>query len=282
VLKLFKKRKGTPAPVEPAVCTEPEPPAAEREKMGWVSPRYTVSRRMNLDPAVLEENRCVAFFPDAAEMEFYRVLRSQVIKLASPTGGNAIMVTSALPGEGKTLTAVNLAFIIAREFKQTVLLVDCDLKKQAVHERLGMAGDRGLIDYLLDGRPLSEIIIWPGVEKVTVISGGRTLQESSELLGSPRMQDLLAEMKARYPDRYLIFDLPPVLSGADALAFAPLADHIILVVEAGRTSQADIRRALALLPREKILGLVLNQQESRKVPGYKGKYPLPRKPALSE
>jgi non-specific protein-tyrosine kinase len=282
VLKLFKKKKGIPAPVEPEVYAEPEPQPPDKEKLGWVSPRYTVSRRMNLDPAVLEENRCVAFFPDAAEMEFYRVLRSQVFKLASPTGEKAIMVTSALPGEGKTLTAINLAFIIARDFKQTVLLVDCDFKKQAVHERLGIAANRGLTDYLLDGRPLSEIIVWPGVEKVTLISGGRTLQESSELLGSPRMQELLAEMKARYPDRYLIFDLPPVLTGADTLAFAPQVDHIIMVVEAGRTPREEVERALALLPREKILGLVLNRQESRKVPGYDGKYPYRKRTHASE
>ncbi|NWF54483.1 MAG: AAA family ATPase [Syntrophaceae bacterium] len=282
MLKLFKKKKGTPAPVEPEIYAEPEPQPPDKEKLGWVSPQYTVSRYLPLDPAVLEENRCAAYFPDAAEMDFYRVLRSQVIKVASPAGGNAIMVTSALPGEGKTLTAINLSFIIAREFNRTVLLVDCDFKKQAVHEMLGIAPNRGLADYLLDGRPLSDIIVWPGVEKVTLISGGRTVQESSELLGSPRMQELLAELKARYPDRYLIFDLSPVLSGADALAFAPLIDYIIFVVEAGRTPREDIRRALALLPREKILGLVLNRQESRKSPGYDGKYPYKKRTHASE
>jgi non-specific protein-tyrosine kinase len=182
------------------------------------------------------------------------------------------MITSALPGEGKTLTAINLAFSIAREFQQTVLLVDCDFRNQAVQEYLGFPGDRGLIDYLAGNRPMSEIIIWPGVEKVTVISGGRTVQESSELLGSPRMKELVAEMKTRYPDRYILFDLPPVLSGADALSFASQVDHIVLVVEAGRTPREEVQRALGLLPREKVLGLVLNRQPSRSLPRSESKY----------
>jgi non-specific protein-tyrosine kinase len=273
MLKFFRKKKAkNPGRVEPSLHPEPEAGSSpDREKIGWVSPEYRVSRRVALDPATLEENRCVSFFSGAPGLEFYRVLRSRI--LGPATGrGNAIMITSALPGEGKTLTAINLAFSIAREFQQTVLLVDCDFRNQAVQEYLGLASDRGLIDYLVDNRPLSEIMIWPGVEKVTVISGGRTVQESSELLGSPRMKELVAGMKRRYPDRYILFDLPPVLTGADALVFSSQVDHIILVVEAGRTAREEIRRALGLLPQEKILGLVLNRQEWRSNSKYESKY----------
>ncbi len=84
------------------------------------------------------------------------------------------------------------------------------------------------------------------------------------MLGSPRMKELVAEMKARYPDRYVIFDVPPVLSTADALAFAPWVDHIILVVQSGKTPMPDLKRALEMLPRDKILGIVLNRHESPK------------------
>jgi len=270
---LRKQPEEIPRRVEPSLNPKPEGgPSPERGKIGWVSPDYKVSRRIDLDPATLEENRCVSFFADSPELEYFRVLRSRIIKLTEG-GGNAIMITSALPGEGKTLTAVNLSLSIAKEFHRTVLLVDCDFRNQAVQDYLGYSSDRGLIDYLLDDRPISEIIIWPGVEKVTVISGGRTVQESSELLGSPRMKELVAGMKTRYPDRYILFDLPPVLSGADTLAFASQVDHIIMVVEAGRTAREDLQRALGLLPREKVLGLVLNRQESRNVPGCNGKNP---------
>jgi len=111
---------------------------------------------------------------------------------------------------------------------------------------------------------------WPGVEKITLISGGRAVQESSELLGSSRMKTLVKDMKERYPERYVIFDLPPVLSGADALAFSHQTDFVVMVVAAGRTAKADIKRALGLLPREKILGLILNRQEVRSLPAYQG------------
>jgi len=169
------------------------------------------------------------------------------------------MITSALPGEGKTLTAINLSLTFAKEYNQTVLLVDSDLHKQNVHERLGFESDRGLAEYLLNGTALADLIVWPGVEKFTVISGGKTVMASSELLGSPRMKDLVKDLKSRYPDRYVFFDVAPVLAGADALAFAPQVDYIILVVQAGSTSMEDAKLALDLLPRNKVLGVVLNR-----------------------
>jgi non-specific protein-tyrosine kinase len=107
------------------------------------------------------------------------------------------------------------------------------------------------------------MMVWPGVEKLIVISGGRTVSESSELLGSPAMKALVEEAKDRYPNRYIFFDVPPVLSGADALVFAPLADHILFVVRAGTTPLPEVRRALEMLPREKVIGLVLNRQAGR-------------------
>ncbi|HAM51702.1 MAG TPA: hypothetical protein DCP92_13845 [Nitrospiraceae bacterium] len=111
--------------------------------------------------------------------------------------------------------------------------------------------------------PVSELITWPGIEKMTLISGGRSFQESAEMLGSPRMKELIADMKGRYPERYIVFDIPAILTAADALAFAPLVDQVIVVVKAGKTSMNDIKRALKFLPKEKILGFVLNRCSSR-------------------
>jgi non-specific protein-tyrosine kinase len=179
------------------------------------------------------------------------------------------MITSAMPGEGKTLTAINLAFVFAREFNQTVLLVDSDLRQQKIHRCLGLPNGAGLADYLLDDRPLKDLIVWPGVERLTVISGGRTIRESTELIGSPKMKDLVAEMKSRYDDRYVFFDVPPLLSGADALAFAPFVSAILMVVQAGRTSIQHVQKALDLLPKDKFLGFVLNRQKKKSgMPGY--------------
>jgi non-specific protein-tyrosine kinase len=143
-----------------------------------------------------------------------------------------------------------------------VLLVDADLMRQNVHKYLGFPSDRGLIDYLVNDQPLKDFIVWPGIDKLTLISGGRTIHDSSELLGSPRMKALINEMKTRYPDRYVFFDVPPVLGGADAIVLAPLVDCVIMVVAEGRTSIHDIKKALQFLPREKFLGYVLNRQTS--------------------
>jgi non-specific protein-tyrosine kinase len=174
-------------------------------------------------------------------------------------GKNTVMVTSAQPGEGKTLTAINLALSFAKEFDQTVLLVDCDLKQQSIHEVLGIDSEKGLVNYLLDNADLSKLIMWPGIEKFTLLSGGHPLFDGSEFLGPLRMKELVSQMKGRYADRYVIFDVPPVLAGADALAFAPLVDSIVMVVEAGKTSIHDVSKAISMLPGEKLLGLVLNR-----------------------
>ncbi len=232
----------------------------DKEKAGWVSPSYSKSRMVKLNMSALSDNRCVAVFPYSREAELYKVLRTQVLRRTKEKGGNTVMITSALPKEGKTLTTVNLAFTFAKLFEQTVLLVDGDLRQQGIHKSLGFQSDRGLIDYLVDSRPVSEIIVWPGIDKLTLISGGRLIHESTELLGSTRMADLVYEMKTRYPDRYVFFDVPPILTGADALAFVPLVDHVIVVVEAGRTSMQDVKKALELIPQDKVIGFVLNRQ----------------------
>ena len=236
-----------------------EEAAADKEKIGWLSPRYTISRSVTLDLAKLEANRCVAINPQALELDAYRVLRTQLLQRTREGGGNTILVTSALPGEGKTLTAINLAITFAREFQQTVLLVDCDLKRQMVHEYLGYESDCGVIDFLLNDRPVSELMTWPGIEKLTIISGGRNLTESSELLGCVRMRELVHDLRSRYPERYVIFDLPSVLEGADALAFAPFVDHVVMTVREGKTPIQDINRAIGMLPADKLLGLVMNR-----------------------
>jgi non-specific protein-tyrosine kinase len=216
---------------------------------------------VKLNPQILAENRCVGYQSEAPEMEFYRVLRTQILQQTGGKG-NTIMVTSANPGEGKTITAINLSFTFAREFKQTALLVDCDLKRQQIHERLGYSSDKGLSDYLIDDAPFSELMVWPGVEKLTVISGGKSVKDSSELLGSLGMRNLVADMKTRYPDRYVFFDVPPLLTSADSLTFAPLVDYVLIVVQAGKTSLQDVNKALKLIPSEKILGLVMNRQQN--------------------
>ena len=225
---------------------------------------YNQSRCLAPDGATAITNRCVGLQHNVPDMEYYKVLRTQLMQRMQPKGWNTVMVTSVRPGEGKTLTAINLAMTFAMAYNQTALLVDCDLRQPSVYRHLGIASERGIVDYLVDKRPLSELIIWPKVEKLSLISGGRTAAQSAELLGSPRMRELMAEMKSRYSDRYLIVDAPPILVGADTLTLAPLVDGIVVVVESGGPPLKEIQEAVALIPKEKFLGFVLNKHTSRR------------------
>jgi protein-tyrosine kinase len=228
----------------------------------WISPEYCESCAVHLDPDQLARNRCVSLIPDAKESEYYKVLRTNILQRTKANHWNTIMITSAQPGEGKTLTAINLAAAFAKEFNQTVLLVDCDLRRQKIQEYLNFTNENGIADCLANNCQLKDLIVWPNIEKLTVISGGKTITDSTELLGSPKMKALVDEIKNRYDDRYVIFDVPPILSGADAIAFAPLVDCIVMVVEEGRTSIKDVKKALEMIPSEKFMGYVLNRRKS--------------------
>ena len=226
----------------------------------WTSPDYLESKSAPLDTAKAEENKCAALFPDSLAIDYYKVLRTRIQHRMKASGWNTIMITSVHPGEGKTLTAINLAITMAKEFNQTVLLVDTDLHHQNIHKYLGVSSNMGLIDYLENNTPLKELIIWPGIEKMTIISGGKTIMESSELLGSPKMKNLVTEMKKRYDERYIIFDMPPVLGNADAITFAPMVDCTLMVVKEGETDIKDVKKAVSLLPQNNFIGYVLNRQ----------------------
>ena len=232
------------------------------------SPNYVVSKYLEPDEACLVKNRCVVKTMDAMDLDLYKVLRTQILHLTRPKGWNTLMITSSRPEEGKSLTSINLALTLAKAYNQTVLLVDCDLRKQKIYKYFGLPSEKGIVDYMLDGCPLKDLIIWPKIDNLTLISGGRTVEESAELLGSQRMKELVAEMKTRYKDRYIIFDTPPLLSGADAMTFSPLVDGIVMVVREGRTSMKEVKEAARLIPKEKFLGFVLNQSRIAKKNGY--------------
>lgn len=234
-------------------------PAARTRQ--WTPPVYAESNAVKIDFKKAEENHCLLDGSGSMEADAVKVLRTQLLHRTQEKGWRTVMITSVLPGEGKTLTAINLAFAMAREHQKTVALVDCDLRNQSIYRYLGIDSRRGLADYLLDDLPLKDIILWPGVEKMTLISGSRMVADSTEIIGSPKMQALVAEMKSRYPDRYVFYDFPPVLVSADVLAFTPFVDCILMVIEAGRTSARDVKKALAMIPEEKLLGFVLNKQK---------------------
>ncbi|MFA6011412.1 MAG: hypothetical protein WC799_15605 [Desulfobacteraceae bacterium] len=224
----------------------------------WKAPVYSKSRLLRPEKNVMIEKRCI--FGDSPALNHFKVFRTQFRQRTREYGWNSIMVTSPGKGEGKTQIAVNLGLSFARDFHETVMIVDCDLKKQDVSRSFGIDSQYGIIDVVLNQKPLNEVIFWPYIDKLTIISGGRPISDGAEVLGSPGMTMLCRDLKTRYADRYVLYDMPPVLDRAEAIVFAPLVDGILLVIEEGGTSMRDIQRALEILPKEKMLGFVMNRK----------------------
>jgi protein-tyrosine kinase len=225
---------------------------------------YTYTRKVAVDMDLLRRNRLIVAGSDGTLGEAYKLLRTHILQRTKREGWNTLMVTGPLPNEGKTLTTINLAMAISQTAGQTVLLVDGDLRNPSMHRYLDLPSGPGLIDYLTSGYPIAESLVHPeGLANLVVLPAGNpTSGQSSELLGSPLMVDLVRELKHFYPDRYVLFDLPPLIY-SDPLAFAPLVDGIILVVEAGSTPREEIIRAQELLKGFPVLGFVLNKVNTK-------------------
>ena len=221
--------------------------------------RYTYTKVIDVPERVLVENRLIAAVPGHEHKDAYRMLRTRVLQILNENRWSSLAITGPASGCGKTTTAINLAISLAMEVTHTVLLVDLDFRKPSVHESFGYAPDAGLTDYLLHDKPLSQILFNPGIERLVVLPGREVIQNSSELLRSPKMVALVNELKNRYPDRVIIYDLPPILAADDALAFAPYTDCMLMVAEAGGTSSEDLQKALSVLKSVPVIGTVLNK-----------------------
>jgi exopolysaccharide/PEP-CTERM locus tyrosine autokinase len=261
IAKALEKAKKKRAPDKDQAQRQVPTIAPSSEKK---PPVYTQTREISLDTCHLEKHRVLTLVDDPRAVDCYNLVRTQILMRTRDQGLNTIMVTSAIEGEGKTLTAVNLAVSIARDVQQTVLLVDTDLRNPRVHTLLGCRERQGLSDYLIRDIPIRELLINPGTAKMVVLPAGNRISGSTDILGSPKMERLVQELKNRYKDRYVIFDSPPLLTVPDSLVFSSYVDGIVLVVEAGRTSKEQIRNAVELLDGKNILGLIMNKGESAK------------------
>ena len=227
-----------------------------------VSPKaivYDRTRQEKVSPKTLEKSRLVAGLENDWRANPFKVLRAQVLKRMSQDGLRTIGITSAAPGDGKSLIAANLAMSIALDINQTVLLVDLDLRRARIASYFGLKPEQGLSDYLLEKCPLEDCLVNPGIDRLVLLPEKGAVSNSSELLGSPRMKDLAQELKERYADRIVIYDLPPLFAGDDALVIAPSIDSMILTVQAGKTTKNEIESSLSLLRDTKLIGTVLNR-----------------------
>lgn len=202
--------------------------------------------------------------PHSHIAEEYRKLKSVLVKMTSGENicRNLIMVTSAVPNEGKTITALNLAISMAQEFDHTVLLVDADLRRPSINRYLNITQKPGLADCLQGGTNIGETIIHTGIGKLSVIPAGNEVTNPAELFSSNMMKDLIEEMKYRYKDRYIIFDTPPILPFAETRSLAHLVDGVLFVVKERLASQTNIRDAVEALKECQLLGMVYNDSSS--------------------
>ena len=223
---------------------------------------YTHTRTVVPSVSAMREHRVVMTANGGPYLEAYKILRTQIVHRLHEHRWNVIGVTSPGQGEGKTSVAANLAICLAMDPNFTALLIDANLRNPQVHQLFGIE-NRGLADFLLDQASLVDLLIHPQIDRLVVLPGGGPLQHSVEALTLPKMKALVEEVRTRYTSRVVVVDLPPLLHMADVLAIAPMLDAVLLVVEAGRTTEDDISRALSLIQGNlPVLGTVLNKATS--------------------
>lgn len=198
--------------------------------------------------------------------EFRGIKRPLVANLVSGAGAalpgsNLIVVTSAVPGEGKTFCAINLALSMAAEVDKTVLLVDADVLKPSVSNRLGIDPAAGLLDLLANPSiDLSEVLLKTNIAKFTVLPAGKPRADSAELLAGGHMKQLFDELAQRYPDRIIIVDAPPLLPTTEARTLASRAGQVVMIVDAGSTSQGVLSEAFGTIESCKNVMSILNRR----------------------
>lgn len=251
-------RKASPAAGEPSQSARVEIDLAHLEAMGFVTPGSSRSQ-------IADE---------------FRVIKRQLLaniaddkKTTPSTNANLIMVTSAVPDEGKTFVAINLAISLAMEFNKHVLLVDADVARPSAMRTLGIDRTDGFLDVLSNpGRDLSSVLLRTNIGTLTVLPSGAQRPLATEMMASEQATGLLAEMADRYHDRIIIFDAPPLLPSTESRVLAIHMGQIILVVEAERTAQKTVAQALAALETCPVVLPLLNKASYSEVGSYYGYY----------
>jgi protein-tyrosine kinase len=241
------------------------------ESIAHVAPTsitYTSTRVFTPQADILERNRIMN--PSAADpaAAAFRMLRTQVLQRMDANGWRSLAIFSPSAHDGKTTTAINLAVSLANDRSHTVLLVDFDFRRPTLAARLSLAPEFGADDALSGRARVENCLYHPeGFERLVLLPARAAVENSSEMLVGPRSRELVGELRARYPERILIFDLPPVLSADDALSFAPLVECGLVVAAEGRTRRNDLVRTVELLHKTPLVGTVLNRATDV-APGY--------------
>ncbi|HEX9173239.1 MAG TPA: XrtA-associated tyrosine autokinase [Telluria sp.] len=244
------------------------PPAAPKQS----------ARKVELDLVRMREMGLVtAASGRTTLLEDFRIIKRPLLQRAfaerstQDRPGNLIMITSSLPGEGKTYCAINLAMSIAMELDHTVLLVDADVARPSVLRTLGLPAQRGLMDILVDDKlDMAEVMLRTNVDTLSILPAGTSTPRATELLASSAMTTLVHEIANRYPDRIVIFDSPPLLLTSESRVLASHMGQIAVVVESETTTQHAVKEALRQLEGCSNVNLIYNK--IREFPGIEETY----------
>jgi protein-tyrosine kinase len=216
-----------------------------------------------LDPEAMERHHVLLALSDIAVSRSYKILRTRVLQRMRSKNWNSLGITGTSAGEGKSLTAINLALALAQDVNTWVFLVDLDLQRPQIGSYLGMRFERGLTDYLTGHAEIDQIIYDTGVKRLAVVPNAHPVEQSSEYLSAPRMTEFINALEAEAPRRVIIFDMPPLLVSDDVLAFAPRLDTVLLVVSQGQTARRTLANAREVLSEMNVMGVVLNRSTER-------------------
>jgi exopolysaccharide/PEP-CTERM locus tyrosine autokinase len=263
-----------PADPAPAQAAAPAAPAVSADSAGaaGTAAGKTGGRRVDLDLNSMRERGMVTAASGRTRLlEDFRIIKRPLLQRAfdpsedAERPNNLIMITSSLPGEGKTYCAINLAMSIAMELDHTVLLVDADVARPSVLRTLGLPAQRGLMDLLLDDKlELSDVMLRTNVDTLRILPAGTSTPRATELLASSMMSSLVNEIARRYPDRIVIFDSPPLLLTSEARVLASHMGQIVVVVEAQGTTQHAVKDALYYLGERSNVNLIYNKARDLK------------------
>lgn len=224
--------------------------------------KYSDTRVLALNYEQLAKNRIVALNKNNINSLSFDILRTQVIKKMMKNGWRTIGITSPVPGCGKTMVSINLAISISHQINRTAMLVDFDLRRPSISKYLGLEVTPSLNEVLIGEATVSESLINPGIDRLLILPTARPVKNSSEILFSKKIANLVAEFRNRYAERIVLFDLPPLLGTDDAMIMMSQVDCVLVVIGNGMVSENDLLESMRYVDSNKLLGTVLNKSNS--------------------
>lgn len=252
-------RKSSVEQVATVPTTESMIEQANETKINAIN--YTNTKTIELNPQHLEKNRIVAYNKSESATWIFDKLRTQVLQKMQEHNWKTLAILSPTPASGKSFVAINLAISIANQPQKTAMLVDFDLRKPRVAKYLGIECDTSLNDYLEGRAQLHEALVNPGLPHLVILPTMKPVSHAAEVLSSAKVNALMQDIASRYDSRIVIYDLPPILNADDALIMLKKVDCALLVVGNGMVKETEIEEAMHHIPKDKLLGVVLNKAE---------------------